>query len=89
MARIHCEAILRITDNKLHQFEVDVVRKLEHALSVSISLNDQALIKQAKHAIMRYEHEVAEDAKPGYGASVLIYLLEIRNHYSPRRKQQK
>jgi len=65
MARIHCEAILRIADNKLHQFEVDVVRKLEHALSVSISLNDQALIKQAKHAIMRYEHEVAEDAKPG------------------------
>lgn len=65
MARLYCDAILNIADRKLHQYEVDVIKKLGRALSVAISLNDQALIEKAKQTIVKFEREVGEDSKPG------------------------
>ncbi|MBI3810007.1 MAG: DUF4209 domain-containing protein [Nitrospirae bacterium] len=66
IARIYCEAMLAIADKRLHQYEVDVIKKLGRALSLAISLNDPVLIERAKQTIMKYEHEVAEDSKPGW-----------------------
>jgi hypothetical protein len=65
VARIYCDALLSIADKRLHQYEVDVIKKLGRALSVAISLNDQALIDKAKQTIIKYEREVGEDSKPG------------------------
>lgn len=65
MARLYCDAILNVADRKLHQYEVDVIKKLGRALSVAISLNDQPLIGKAKQTIIKFEREVGEDSKPG------------------------
>ena len=66
IARIYCETMLAIADKKLHQYEVDIIKKLSRALSLAITLNDPVLIERAKQTIMRYEREVAEDSKPGW-----------------------
>lgn len=65
IARIYCEAMLTIADKKLHQYEVDIIKKLRRALSLAISLNDLVLVERTKQTIMGYEREVAEDSKPG------------------------
>jgi hypothetical protein len=65
IARLYCDALLNIADKKLHQYEVDIIKKLGRALSLAISLNDPTLIERAKQTIMKYEREVAEDSKPG------------------------
>lgn len=65
IARIYCDAILNMADKSLHQYEVDVIKKLGCALSVATSLNDQTLIGRAKQAILKFEREVGEDSKPG------------------------
>ncbi|MEI2579343.1 DUF4209 domain-containing protein [Scytonema sp. PRP1] len=60
-----CEALLKIAEDKIHKYNVDVIQKLERALFIATSLKNQKLIENAKQTILNYERFVAEDSKPG------------------------
>lgn len=64
-AKDSCAAILKLADDKLIDPPVDGVQKLERALSLARSLNDETLIAHCKSSILKYEQNVAEDGKPG------------------------
>ncbi len=59
------EALLQIAEHKFHKHEVDIIRKLERALYVAISIIKTDLIDRAKKAILDYETSVAQDSKLG------------------------
>ncbi|ACK72546.1 conserved hypothetical protein [Gloeothece citriformis PCC 7424] len=64
-AVIYCEALLKIAECKIHKYEVDIIEKLERALFIATSINNQNLIEKSKEEILDYESLVAEDSKPG------------------------
>lgn len=59
-----CEALLKIAEENSHKYDVNVIQKLERAISLATSLKDQQLIERAKQAILNYESVVADDSKP-------------------------
>lgn len=65
IAQIAIDSIVDVAQKNCHKFKIDVIRKLEHALSLSVSLNDNSRIAKVRDAIITYEELVAEDKKPG------------------------
>ena len=65
IARTFVNALLEIASGKYYRYAVEVIPKLECALSVAISLNDSKLQEQVKSAILEYENFIAVDDEPG------------------------
>ena len=64
-ATTYCQALLKVAKERNHEYEVDIIQKLERALFIATSLKKQDLITSAKEIILNYERFVAEDSKPG------------------------
>lgn len=64
-ATTYCQALLKVAKERNHEYEVDIIQKLERALFIATSLKKQDLITSAKEIILDYERFVAEDSKPG------------------------
>lgn len=72
---------IEIAKGKFHKNETDVITKLERALSVAISINDQKRKDLLRDTIIQYEDEIALDDKPGlWGFS---FNLLLRNKKIP------
>ena len=64
-ATTYCQALLKVAKERNHEYEVDIIQKLERALFIATSLKKQDLITSAKEIILDYERFVAEDSKLG------------------------
>lgn len=65
MAQIAIDSTLESAHLQPHKRETQIVRKLERALSLAVSINDKTRIESVKNHILKYEETVAEDEKPG------------------------
>lgn len=75
------DSTIEIAKGKVHKNETDVITKLERALSVAISINDQKRKDLLRDTIIQYEDEIAQDDKPGlWGFS---FNLLLRNKKIP------
>ena len=75
LAHIVIDNILKISQNDYYEHETDVITKLSRALSISISLNDQARIERVRDAIIDFEDKIAKDDKPGLWVFAYDLLL--------------
>ncbi len=65
MAQIVIDSTVEIARRNYHSHPVDVIKKLERALSLAIALNDGDRIQEVADATIAYEDAVTDDSKPG------------------------
>lgn len=65
IARIFIDVVIEVATKDCHKHETHVWRQLAHAVSVSISINDQERIGRARDTVIAYEAKVGVDDKPG------------------------
>ncbi len=77
IAQFFVDSVIEIAERDLHEYEVDVIKKLERALTLALTINDEERINKLKNTIISYEEKIAEDDKPGlWGFS---YELLVKN----------
>lgn len=87
MAHIAIDSILEIADQNAHSYQMNVVKKLKRALSIALSLNDNAQIEKVRDAIIAYEDLVGEDDKPGlWGYSYDLLYNNKKINLTPEQK---
>ena len=87
IAHIAIDSIVKIAKRDCYRFNIDVIRKLERALSLALSLGDDLRIQTVRDTILAYEDKIAEDNKPGlWGFS---YDLLFHNKKIPLSESQR
>jgi hypothetical protein len=72
-----------------HKYETDVIKKLERALFVALSINDSERIEKMRDSIIQYETDISEDKKPGlWGFSFDLLLKSKKIKISDETKQK-
>ena len=64
-AEICCKSLFDIAEGNHHKYAGNVIRKIDRALSLAITLNNPDLIEKGKNVTLRYENRISEDSKPG------------------------
>ena len=88
-ARTLVDSIVDIAKTNSHKYDIDVIKKLERALSIAIGINDQARITAVKDAVLTYEDLVAEDDKPGLWGFSFDYLMDQKKISLSEAEKQK
>lgn len=88
-ARTLVDSIVEIVKTDSHKYNVDVIKKLERALSIAIGINDQARITAVKDAVLAYEDLIAEDDKPGLWGFSFDYLMDQKKVVLSEAEKQK
>jgi hypothetical protein len=65
ICRLYINALVDIANGDFHKYEVNTYSKLERALSLAISINDNELIEKVKNALLSFEQRHSKDDKPG------------------------
>lgn len=74
IAIIYIKSLIKIVEDRL-QNGIDLIRKIERAISVAISINNKELINKSKEVILALEDEIGENDKPGlWGVSFDVLL---------------
>lgn len=82
IAIIYIESLIRIVEDRL-QNGIDLIRKIERAISVAISINNKELINKSKEVILALEDEIGENDKPGlWGFSFDVLLDNSKSQLS-------
>ena len=77
IAQICIDSVIEIAERDLYKYPVYIIRKLERALFLALSINDKKRINSLIETIINYENKTAEDDKPGlWGFS---YELLVKN----------
>lgn len=76
MPRIVIDATIEIATKNLHQYENDVITKLERSLSLALSLNDTERAEKVRDTIILYEDSIAKDDKRGLWGFAFDLLME-------------
>lgn len=83
------DSIIEIAKKNCHKYEVQVITKLERALSLALALNDTARIEAVLGAVVSYEDHIAQDSKPGLWGFAYDLLLERNKIAMPERLTRK
>jgi len=75
ICRLFVDAALKIANEGFFKYEVTVWKKLERAINLSISLNDDYLIDNCKKAIIDFEKKYSQDNKPGLWGNSFDLLI--------------
>jgi len=76
IAQIVIDSTIEIAQRNCYAPEVNVIRKLERALSLACALNDNARIKKVAGAIIAYEDTITDDSKLGLWGFAYDLLFE-------------
>ncbi len=80
---------IEIAKQNCHKYETDVIKKLERALFVALSINDSVRIENLRDSIIQYEVNISEDKKPGlWGFSFDLLLKNKKIPISDQVKQK-
>lgn len=89
MAQLRIDSICAIADTDRHKYDIDVIVKLEEALSLSIKLNNKERIGKVANTILEYEAKIAIDDKPGlWGFSFELLFKNRRVQLSAEQKSK-
>ncbi len=89
IAQFFVDSIIEIAERDLHKYEVDVIKKLERALTLALTINDEERINNLKNTIISYEEKIAEDDKPGlWGFSYELLVKNKKIHLIQKEKQR-
>ncbi|MFQ5688222.1 MAG: DUF4209 domain-containing protein [Candidatus Scalindua sp.] len=78
-----------IATQNCHKYETDVIKKLERALFVALSINDSERIVKLRDTIIQYEDNISDDKKPGlWGFSFDLLLKNKKIPISNEIKQK-
>lgn len=77
IAQIFIDSVVEIAGRNLRKYNIDVIKKLERALSLALSINDKDRIKKLIQTIISYEEKIAEDDKLGWWG--FSYELLVKN----------
>ena len=80
IAEIYFESLMQISRERLQEYEMDIVHKLERALQISISFRKNHWLAQARDEIIAYQNVIDSDDALGYGG--MAYRLLIENKKS-------
>lgn len=76
IAQIYIDSIIEIAEKDLHKYSGDVIKKLERALSLALSINDKERINRLIETIISYEKKIGEDDKPGLWGFSYEFLIK-------------
>ncbi len=79
MAWMRIDNIIEAVASGSHKYEMEAIKKLEHALQLAVSLNDAARVERVRDAILAYEDKVAQDDKPGLWCFTFDFLWGKKN----------
>jgi len=79
----------RYSNLVLHKYDVDVIKKLERALSLALSINDGKRVNKLVDVIINYEEKIAEDGKPGLWGFPYELLVKNKKVQLSINKEQK
>jgi hypothetical protein len=75
-AQIVIDSIIEIAQRNCYKPEVNVIRKLERALSLASALNDNSRIKKVADTTIAYEDAITDDSKLGLWGFAYDLLFE-------------
>lgn len=75
ICRTYTKALIDQANGDFHKYEVNTFRKLARALKLSISLNDDDLIKKCKDSLINFENRHSQDTKPGLWGYAFDHLV--------------
>lgn len=75
ICRTYTKALVDLANGDFHKYEVNTFRKLVRALKLSISLNDDDLIKKCKDSLINFENRHSKDTKPGLWGYAFDHLV--------------
>lgn len=75
ICRTYTKALIDQANGDFHKYEVNTFRKLARALKLSISLNDDDLIKKCKDSLINFENRHSQDIKPGLWGYAFDHLV--------------
>lgn len=75
ICRTYTKALIDQANGDFHKYEVNTFRKLARALKLSISLNDDDLIKKCKDSLINFEGRHSQDNKPGLWGYAFDHLV--------------
>jgi len=76
IAQIVIDSIIEIAQRNCYAPQVNVIRKLERALSLAITLNDNSRIKKVADTTIAYEDAITDDSKLGLWGFAYDLLFE-------------
>jgi len=76
IAQIFIDSIIEIAEKDLHKYNIDVIKKLERALSLALSINDKGRVNRLIETIISYERKIGEDDKPGLWGFSYEFLIK-------------
>jgi hypothetical protein len=89
IAQIFVDSVIEIAEKNLHKDPTDVIKKLERALSLALSINDKNRIKTLTETIISYEEKIAEDEKPGLWGFSYEFLVKNKKVGLNQKVEQK
>jgi len=89
VAQTIIDSAIAVAEQNCHEYETDIITKLERALSVGLSINDSERINSLRDTIIQYEDKIAKDEKPGlWGFSFDLLLKNKKIPLSDALKQK-
>ena len=83
------DSTIAVATTNCHKYETNVIKKLERALLVALSINDSGRINELRETIIQYEDKIAEDKKPGlWGFSFDLLLKNKKVPISDELRQK-
>lgn len=76
MAHIVIDSTVEIAKQNCHKYEVDIITKLERALSLVLSINDKKRLESLVETIVLFEDSIADDSKLGLWGFSYDLLIE-------------
>ncbi|MDK2946326.1 MAG: hypothetical protein PWQ85_1105 [Geotoga sp.] len=76
ITQIFIDSVIEIAEKNLHKYEINVITKLERALSLALIINDKERINKLIDTIICYERKIAENDKPGLWGFSYEYLVK-------------
>jgi hypothetical protein len=64
-AHVRIDSILSMATSRAYSSDIGLMRKLQHALSISMSINDNSRAEKVRDAIMEYDKQLDDKNAPG------------------------
>ena len=89
ITQIFIDSVMEIAEKDLHESSMNVIKKLECALFIALSINDNNRINKLIDTIIGYEEKIAEDSKVGtWGFSYKLLINNKKINLSTDKEQK-
>ncbi len=76
IAQIYIDSVVEIAEKGVHKYSANVIKKIERALSLALSISDKKRINRLIETTISYERKIGEDDKPGLWGFSYEFLIK-------------